>query len=335
MAPTITVDFSKLPTAAEEDQAKKFQVVKNYLRNIYDYISWHYGGNGFSVYDKLLEAQRALPNFQKIRRRTADVNEMKRRLWNAWAAEIQLNIGESDDQPTLLPYSNAWAPVHAYYAVYMSMHALFLAMGLDSPRENHAGSLNVMSRSIIARDLMPLPWSVTCGGCPQTKERTVLGLPPNVDPDVHVELLANPSIETFWPRFAKMLEKTREERLERAFDGWKRQKKRKAMKKDEKRVIASKLPPTSVFEYFLRLRLRSNYQDVRSYVMSAVSTEWHRQFHSSLRRATATTCLLLESLMTQYAGANVLDEACTEFLGGDSIGGLNKFIEIRRDKLLG
>jgi hypothetical protein len=102
----------------------------------------------------------------------------------------------------------------------------------------------------------------------------------------------------------------------------------------EKRAVARKISPTSVFEYFLRLRVRSNYQDVRSYVMSAVSNEWHKEFHPSLVRTTATTCLLLESLIVQHVGADVLDQACDEFLGGDAIGGLNKFVEIRRDKLL-
>lgn len=159
-------------------------------------------------------------------------------------------------------------------------------------------------------------------------------MPDDVDPDAHVELLANPDLETFSPRYSKMLEKAREDRLNRTFEGWRKAQKRKNIKADEKRALAAKLPPTTVFEYFLKLRVRSNYQDVRSYVMSAVSAEWHKEFHASLVRATATTCLLLESLIMQHAGPSVVDQACNEFLGGDAVGGLNKFIEIRRNVLL-
>lgn len=329
------IDFSRLrfPTAEEQEQARRFQVVKNYLRNIYDYLSWHYTGKGFTLSEKLLQTQRSLPNFQRIQRRPTNANELKRRLWLGWSAEVQLRAGDKEN-PAMLPYTNAWAPVHAYYAVYMSMHALFVAMGLDSPRENHSGSLNTVSEQIVGRGLLPLPWSVACGGCPQVRERVLLSLPDGADPDVHFELLSNPDLDTFWPRYAKMLEKTREDRLDRAFDGWRRNNRRRNMWADEKRSVARKVPPTTVFEYFLKLRLRSNYQDARSYVMSAVSNEWQREFHASLVRTTAMTCLLLESLMVQHVGGSVLDEACGEFLGSDPVGGLNAFVEIRRDQLL-
>jgi len=137
--PILDLSDFRFPTKEEEEQARRFQVVKNYLRNFYDYLSLHYG-EGTDIYSKLLATQRALPNFQKIQRRKAEEVELKRRLWLAWGAEVQLRVGATE-QVAILPYANAWAPVHAYYAVYMSMHALFVAMRLGSPPENHGSSL--------------------------------------------------------------------------------------------------------------------------------------------------------------------------------------------------
>lgn len=133
--PSLDLSQIKFPTEEEQDQARRFQVVKNYLLNIHDYVSWHYADEGFNIYEKLLTTQRTLPNFQNIQRRKPNTQELKRRLWLGWGAEVQLRARDKD-HPVTLPYTNAWAPVHAYYAVYMSMHALFVAMGLDSPREN-------------------------------------------------------------------------------------------------------------------------------------------------------------------------------------------------------
>ena len=49
--------------------------------------------------------------------------------------------GYNSAEGTILPYANAWAPIHSYYAVYMASVALLAAQG-------HEGSLKSQSRSL-------------------------------------------------------------------------------------------------------------------------------------------------------------------------------------------
>ncbi|MBA2311207.1 MAG: hypothetical protein H0V97_00185 [Actinobacteria bacterium] len=322
------------PTPEEEEQARRFQVMMYYLANIALFISHNFAGSGFTFFERLLEAQRQLPGYGRVQRRgQVDAAGIKRRLWLAWGAEVQLRTGY-EAKAAFLRYSNVWAPVHAYYAMYMSSHALFAAMGLANPPEDHTASLNTISSTVVPR-LLPAPWCVMAVGCPPIGERAFVNLPVDADPDVHVELLSNPQISLFWPRFCKMLETTREKRLERRFKEWKRRKSRTNMFAHEKRAEALKLPPTSLFEFFSRLRIRSNYHDVSSYVMSAVGDQWHEDFHSSLVRSVSSTCLLLESLVVRYAGPDILNQACIDFMGSGAIPGVTKFLEVRRDRILG
>lgn len=323
----------KLPNQEEEEQGRRFQVLMFYLDNLKMYISHRYGGPGFTYFEKLLDVQRALPSFSRIQRhKGVNPSELKRRLWLAWGAEVQLRTGY-ESKAAFLRYSNVWAPVHAYYAMYMLSHALFAAMGLANPPEDHTASLNTAS-SLIGRGLFPEPWCVLAAGCPPTGDRAFLSLPNEANPDDHVELLSSPEMPLFWPRFCKMLEKTRERRLERRFSGWKKEHARHNMFADEKRSVAERVPPTSMYEFFYRLRIRSNYQDISSYVMAAVSDTWHENFHSSLVTSTSCTCLLLESLVKAHAGKDVLAAASEEFMGSGVIPGVTKFLEVRRDHVL-
>ena len=45
-------------------------------------------------------------------------------------------------------------------------------------------------------------------------------------------------------------------------------------------------PPTTLFDFFWRLRVRSNYQDVDTFLMSSVGEAWHRDFYESLSAVT-------------------------------------------------
>jgi hypothetical protein len=55
--PILDLSGIRFPTKEEEEQARRFQVVKNYLLNFYEYLSWHYGGEGTTI-EKLLTTQR-------------------------------------------------------------------------------------------------------------------------------------------------------------------------------------------------------------------------------------------------------------------------------------
>ena len=116
------------PSTEEEERVKRFQVHRNYLLNLAMFLGERYAD---PLSERVLETQRLLPAFRRIQRRRADERsaDIRRFLQIAWASELQLRLAGMGDRG-FLRYSNAWTPVHAYYAVYMSLQAWFAAMGM-------------------------------------------------------------------------------------------------------------------------------------------------------------------------------------------------------------
>jgi hypothetical protein len=231
-----------------------------------------------------------------------------------------------------LRYSNAWTPVHAYYAVYMSVHAWFATLGMTGMLDDHTSTLRTVVAQLVRRRLVPHPWDVSCSGYPELGERVIDGVPANADCDAHFEPLANPSIEDFYPRLAKMLETTRNERLKRNRREWLAQQGRKNMKADEKRALGARLAPTTVFDYLWRLRVRANYRDVSVFLMSGLEDTSHAAFHSGLLGLVDATCLLIQSLIVSYVGPRPYAYALDEFVagGGVTLGDPAAFLLARR-----
>jgi hypothetical protein len=302
----------RLPTAEEEERSRRFQVHKNYVAALTQFLQREYGGSGAQLLQSLVQRQRSEGRFERIRRRTANAERISQFLTLSWASELQFRLAGLADQ-SLLQYSNAWAPIHAYYAVYMSAQAYFATIGADDIVDNHTGSLNTLSNQITQRTLFPTPWNVTCSGCPQIDETQFTNLPPATNPAEHVELLSNPSLQTFWPRYCKLLETTRIRRLDRNIEDWKRRNGRKNTRAAEKREIAARLLPTTLFDFFWRLRVRSNYRDVRTFLMAGVGIEWQNDFYDGLLHLMETSVALFENLVVAYTGPTIYQPLMQEF----------------------
>lgn len=107
---------------------------------------------------------------------------------------------------------------------------------------------------------------------------------------------------------------------------------RRITRSAEKRNIASNLPKTTLFDFFWRLRVRSNYQDVELFLMSSVGDVWHRDFYESLSAVTESTCMLFESLIIQRVGPQPYGRAIEVFRAGG--GPLAEAVVGRRASLL-
>jgi len=164
----------RLPTDEEEDRSRRFTVHKNYLRALEMFLQSQYA-SGWGLSFELLRAQRALPAFRRINRRIGfPESELRRLLSISWASELQLRLGAVGGE-AFLRYSNAWAPVQAYYAVYMSIHAWLLTAGMGGLRDDHTRTLRTAVSHLVGRRLLPHPWTVTCLGCPELGERVITG----------------------------------------------------------------------------------------------------------------------------------------------------------------
>lgn len=324
----------RLPTAEEDARSRRFTVHKNYLGSLTLLLELLYGRDE-AFLGGLLQAQRQLPSFQRLARREVESeSELRRLLRIAWASELQLRLGTYGGG-AFLRYSNAWAPVQAYYAVYMSAHAWLITIGMGGLTNDHTRTLRTIVSHAIRRGLFPHPWTVTCGGCPELGERRIEGLTTHADADQHVELLATPTTADVYPRLAKMLETTRDLRLQRLRREWLRTNKRQRMPAAAKRAAGERLHHTTLFDYLWRLRIRANYGDVSAFLMSGVDDRDHETFHRGLVRMTEATCLLLESAIVQRIGRAPYSSAVNEFLagGGTDLGDPAGFLQRRREAI--
>lgn len=330
----ITITF---PTDEEGERSRRFAVHRNYLGSI-DLMAGVLYGHGEDQARRLVAAQRARPAFGRIQRRPfADVAELRRLLAISWASETQLRLaGVGGD--VFLRYSNAWAPVQAYYAVYMSLHAWFVTAGMGGLIEDHTRSLRSAVSHLVERGLLPHPFDLTCTGCPELGERQISGAPANAPLNAHFENLATPSIADFYPRIAKMLETTRDLRLERLNREWKKSRGRMRMRMlaAQKRDVAANLHPTSLLDYLWRLRIRSNYGDVSAFLMGGVDDRSHAMFWEGLVTLASSLCLLTQSLIVARVGPAVYAAAIDEFTGGGGIdlGEPVRFLRERREVLV-
>ena len=298
----------------EVDRTRRFQVHHFYVVGIAEYLSVTYGQSVDETIAGLLKAQKFLPAFGKIQtRRDIDEHRLSQFLTLAWGSELQLRLSGLQDS-SVLRYSNAWAPVHAYYAVFMSAQAWFAAMNFVEMVDNHTGSLNLLSNQVTQRAIFPSPWNVTCAGCPDLHTTAFSGHPDGSRIAEKVEPLSRPTFDAFWPRFGMLLHTTRDRRLKRNFGEWKRQRNRKRLHRCDKERIAQKLPATTLFDFFWRLRVRANYRDVRAFLMSSVEDSWHDEFYQCVLLTTECTCTLLQCLIASYVGKTEMDRLMREFV---------------------
>ena len=151
----------RVPSPEEEERTKRFQVHKNYLGGIDLYLTDRYGWGAADRLSAILDQQRTLSGYRKIQRsRPAEPAQLRRFLTLSWASEAQLRVHQGVEA-SILPYANAWAPVHAYYAVYMASVAWLSAQG-HPDATNHRAVLSSISRQVSERKVFPLPWVCPC-----------------------------------------------------------------------------------------------------------------------------------------------------------------------------
>jgi hypothetical protein len=315
--PIITVNF---PTDEEEDLLRRFTVNRNYLQAIAGFITTTYGRRE-QLYAGLKTSVEGMPQYHRIQRGQADLTEVRRFLTLAWTSEIQLHLPALMGNQSMLPFANTWAPVHAYYSVFGTLQAWFAANGMKGVADDHTATLKTISKQIEQRDLFPEPWNLLAIGCPMRKERLHLN-GRGVDCTSHVEVLSTPipfGVDPeFWPRLGTWLRSTREARLTAREEQWKKQQKRKRIGKDERTRIATTVAPTSLFDCFWRMRIRSNYGTIDPYLVTQISESDHELFNDALCTMTRATVALLELFVLRRVGKPEFAKIATDFVRQDS-----------------
>jgi hypothetical protein len=308
-----------LPTDAEEELLRRFTVNRNYLQAVAGFITTTYGRRE-KLYQGLRSAVEMIPAYQRIQRGSGDSGEVRRFLTLAWTSEIQLHLPAIMDNDSMLAFANTWAPVHAYYAVYGTLQAWFSANGMVGVADDHTSTLRTVAKQIEQRDLFPEPWNLLAAGCPMRKERLHLN-DHGHDCSRRVEVLSVPipfgEDPDFWPRMGTWLRSTREARLIAREEQWKRREKKQRIAPAERTKIAQSVAPTSIFDCFWRMRIRSNYGTIDPYLVNFISETDHVIYNQALCTVTRATVALLELLIMRKIGKPAFATIASDFIAKD------------------
>jgi hypothetical protein len=309
-----------LPTDEEEDLLRRFTVNRNYLQAVAGFITTTYGRRE-NLYAGLKRTVEATSQYQRINRGQADLDEVRRFLALAWTSEIQLHLPALMGNPSMMPFANVWAPVHAYYAVFGTLQAWFAANGMKGVADDHTATLKTIARQIEQRDLFPEPWNLLAIGCPMRGDRLHLNHR-GVDCTSHVEVLSTPTRlgldPEFWNRLGTWLRSTREARLSAREEQWKKRAGKKRISSAERTRIASTVAPTSLFDCFWRMRIKSNYGTIDPYLVARISEADHRSFNEALCTLTRATVALLELFVMRRIGKAEFGTIAADFVKQDA-----------------
>jgi hypothetical protein len=319
-----------LPTDRDDELVRRFQVTLNYLRDLQNYVANVYG-RGRKVYPGLSEALEMQSAYLKLQRRRAgavDLDQLQRHLEIAWVTELVLRMPAALGQGRALRVTNAWAPVHAYYAVNMALQAWFDANGMTGIADDHTATLRSIAAQIKDRRLFPEPWSVLCVGNPFVRDGcSYVNEPTPGACSAKIEVLSMPiglpgafSEVEFLARFGTWLRTTREARLRKREEAWKQKQRRSRIDPKVRKQYVASLHPTSLFDCLWRLRIRSNYRSVETYLVRYVSESDAELFHKALVVITTSTLCLLECYVARLIGAANYGRIADRFVSGDQTG---------------
>lgn len=135
--PIVTLSF---PSDEESELLRRFTVNRHYLQALASFLTATYGRRE-KLYERLKETVESTSPYHKIQHASADLDEVRRFLTLAWAGEIQLHLPALMENSSILAFANAWAPVHAYYAVFGVLQAWFAANGMRGVADHHTATL--------------------------------------------------------------------------------------------------------------------------------------------------------------------------------------------------
>jgi len=313
----------------ESEQTYRYQTYLNYLTSISEFIGSVKGDEDRTgtLISPVVESQ----SFKDIQGgRCSDKEKLGQLLRNAWFTEIQMNLTSQFNE--LVAYSNHWTPVQLYYATYLVLRAYITAKGQNVSRE-HASTLKFIGNEIHLRpDLFPEPWRTICVGDPEETKPILENLPKGITIG-KISSLSPSHRVSFWDSYAMFLKTTRNRQLDNLCSDWKQAHRRKRVSPKEKEKFIANLPPTTIFHTLYRLRVRSNYSDADSLLLSLQGTQEAVALNVAFLNIGWATLLILELLISRYIGKKLFGQIVENFQKHEIQGYSNELIGIRWKQL--
>lgn len=258
---------------------KKFETYRYYLKCICLYLSSEYS-NLPSFIQYCYEKTRSIKLLKSL-----DPIEIERYLRIAWNTEFLLTIDYGD--PEITRINNQWTPIQAYYSIYSGLEALSYGVN-GSHTSSHVKALSKCSDFLI--DIGISPWDKAFLGYrgKDNNSHIPINFPENIIIPHNLQRHGVKPIEMI-AKFLKV------EHAHRVDDKWKSKKESGCYKYmyDPK--------PTTLLHFMYRLRVKSNYEEVDTFVTEAPE-RIIIEFAQSLRTITTWSLALIEILLLRRFG---------------------------------
>ncbi len=255
---------------------------------------------------------RRLPAFRKVQRRKTSAqeeNELAHCLVSSWTNLWSLTRSSEDRSSDTARLHSATATVQMYYACYVAAATCLLAQGFRI--DGHLKFLRTVSNEVVTRQLLLPPFGVSVRGSRELGSEQYKNGPSDPAWDEPTNGVSQNERDS-WPMVRMLLRTTRESRLKERYAEERRKRKRRQLSQTAKHTIENNTHPTTVFDYLFRLRVRSNYKDVRGFLMGGTALD-HLAFVDDLRCVSEAFCLQATVLTAARVGTGFLDRAVSEF----------------------
>ena len=258
---------------------------------------------------------------------TIDHQQVLSSLKNAWGTESLINMGSYFvDESELVKISNNWSVVQVYYVLYHSTQAVAVAKGFVRP-DSHPKTQRLFYNLWADRNLCLEPWTLARDfeGMRNIPSRIT------IDDDIHNWALCSPV--SAWSLACLALKTTRDDHLDKSTGEARKRKgieRRKILRQQEaKRIKLGKSPkirpnvslprltpeekllvdkeesPTTIIDYFYRLRIKTNYVDSSMFTDGPENDQQSIQVRDDLNIIAGGNLLLAELTVRNIVGHDV------------------------------
>jgi hypothetical protein len=209
----------------------------------------------------------------------------------------------------LLPHSIPWNLVQRYYAIHQLTRAYFIATD-PSIKRWHSDTLRAINVHMEASgDLFPPPWRALAKGYGPFGTLHTCNISPAL-PAPLTNAFFNPDSVDPWQYFALLLKTTQERRVRDLAEKWKAENGAKTIANPKLQALMNRhVQSSSVFDFFCRMRLRSNYQDVDLILVPYTDEASLGAWQEAIALSLSYSALLLECLIANAVGKKRYQEA--------------------------
>jgi hypothetical protein len=111
-----------------------------------------------------------------------------------------------------------------------------------------------------------------------------------------------------------LLRTTRAKLFEQRKVEWRKKHQKNRVPTVDAHSIAQRLPPTTLFDFLWRLRIRTDYQDIDALIPGTERPHHAVAFHQALVKIVEANLAVFESLIELSLGSEVLSEAAKTFV---------------------